>query len=136
MRTDSSFDQSQCTMHRNTYKFRLTRAMRSGQIIQLQARSLVIVRSLIFAFALSGVASIASADVITLNAIDTGRYTDSGFHDPADTNINIQTFLGSVSGNEWRNWFVFDLSGVTGTIQSATLSLETAVIFREVEFLD
>jgi len=110
----------------------------SGGVIDvpLQVRCVVTLRCLVLAMAFGFVASTASADTITLSALDAGRYTNAGDHDPNSTSINIQTFLGSASGNEWRNWFVFDLSSVVGTIQLASLQLETSVIFRQVEFLD
>src|SRR4051812_28313062 len=78
----------------------------------------------------------ARASVITLDAVNSGRYTSSGDHDPANASIDIQVNLGTTSGDEWRNFFVFDLSSVQGTIQSAVLRLETSVVFREVEYLD
>lgn len=48
------------------------------------------------------------ADIIILDAVDSGRYDQTGFHEPADAGYMV----GSLGSQVFRNWFVFDLSGV------------------------
>ena len=64
---------------------------------------------------------IARADtVVTLSAIDSGWYGPNGFHDATNDNY----LAGNVSNaGELRNFFVFDLSSVRGTIKNATLRI-------------
>jgi hypothetical protein len=85
------------------------------------------------------------ADTVKLTAIDAGHYSAWGFHDPDDVNITIGTDIHGVQIldestaqhiEEWRNWLVFDLSAVTGTIHGAALTLSTAFVYREIEYLD
>ncbi|MBX9580456.1 MAG: S8 family serine peptidase, partial [Gemmataceae bacterium] len=52
---------------------------------------------------------------------DSGWYRDDGFHDTTNQNY----YAGLEFGTEYRNWFTFDLSGVTNTITAATLQLST-----------
>jgi hypothetical protein len=58
---------------------------------------------------------------ITLNATDTGQYTDAGFHDPTNPNY----LAGQITGfATFRNWATFDLSTLAGqTITGASLAL-------------
>jgi prepilin-type N-terminal cleavage/methylation domain-containing protein len=56
----------------------------------------------------------------TISAIDSGWYTSAGSHSPANKNY----IVGDTSGTEYRNFFVFDLSSISGTIVSATLSVD------------
>jgi hypothetical protein len=61
----------------------------------------------------------------TLNAVASGAYNDQGTH-YAD-NYAVGWYASSNPGNlEGRDYFVFDLSSVTGTIVSAFLRLSTA----------
>jgi len=60
-----------------------------------------------------------NADTIRLNALDSGWYMSDGFH--SSTNQNY--VAGNTIGLEHRDFFVFDLSGVSGPITSAELSL-------------
>lgn len=62
----------------------------------------------------------AQADTVTLTNIDSGWYDGSGFHDPANTN-----YIAGENFNGYRNFFVFDLSGLSGTVTSATIQLYT-----------
>lgn len=66
-------------------------------------------------------AVVASAATYTLTAIDSGWYDLDYGHDPTNDNYIVGNCCGS---GEHRNYFVFDLSGVTGTITSATLEIE------------
>ncbi len=59
----------------------------------------------------------AATNAITVIETDHGQYRDDGFHDPS----SVSNIVGSFSNTEYRNWFVFDLSGITDTITSATL---------------
>jgi hypothetical protein len=59
-----------------------------------------------------------SGATVTLTAIDSGFYASDGSH----TTTNENYLTGQLT-NERRSFFVFDLSGVSGTIQSATLRL-------------
>jgi hypothetical protein len=66
----------------------------------------------------------ARAATIIIDATDTGWYDDSGFHNPA--NDNYIAGADAVSGVvDFHNFFVFDLTGVSGTITSATLRVQT-----------
>ena len=61
----------------------------------------------------------ARADSVTLNATNTGFYTNNGFHNAANANY----VTGQFGGIQTRNYFVFDLSGVTGTVTGATIHI-------------
>jgi hypothetical protein len=56
---------------------------------------------------------------VTLDAVDSGYYRANGLHTPSLENYLTGTFTGT----EYRSFFVFDLSSVTGTINSAALRL-------------
>ncbi len=64
-----------------------------------------------------------NASMITLNASDSGWYIRNGplnrayYHDP-----NNENYIASSSN--YRNFFVFDRSTVTGTIKSAKLRVD------------
>jgi len=78
-----------------------------------------------------GFADAAKADTITLNAIDSGNYDDSGTHSAA-----FKGYAAGVGSSfALRNFFVFDLSGVMpGTVTGATLRLfNPALGFRSSE---
>src|SRR5262245_29141812 len=64
------------------------------------------------------------ADAVVVNASDSGWYQQSGFHDPDNLNwIAGQCSICDVPGlGEYRNFFVFDLSGV-GHVSSAVLTI-------------
>lgn len=72
---------------------------------------------LIVAACLTSSAAIAAP--ITLNQVDRGWYSSSGDHFPSNTN-----YILTGSGAEYRNFFVFDLSSVSGPITSAELRLD------------
>lgn len=71
----------------------------------------------VLALALGG--SPVAAAPLTLDAVDSGQYRSTGEH--LFLNQNYQT--GVFETIERRSFFVFDLSSVTGTINSATLRL-------------
>src|SRR5581483_9123257 len=61
----------------------------------------------------------AAAALVQINALDTGFYNQNGAHIPTN-----QTYIaGQFSGVQDRDFFVFDLSGVSGIITAATLNL-------------
>lgn len=61
----------------------------------------------------------AVSSPVTVNATDSGWYSEFGFHDASNTNY-ITGFTGS---QVTRSFFVFDLSSISGLIVSATLRL-------------
>ena len=67
---------------------------------------------------LCAAAFVSPAATITLNAIDSGYYLANGTHNPS-----LENYLTGFTGTEYRSFFVFDLSSVSGTINSATLRL-------------
>jgi len=56
---------------------------------------------------------------ITLSPTGGGWYQDTGHANGTDDNY----FAGLESGHQFHNWFTFDLSGVTGPVTAATLTL-------------
>jgi len=78
-----------------------------------------------------GVVSSARADVVTITNSDSGWYNVAGFHETDNKNyiagepVFPEPPLQSVSH---RNFFVFDLSGVSGTITSAQIRLYAGVV--------
>jgi hypothetical protein len=65
------------------------------------------------------------AQPIVLQATDRGWYADTGVH----MAVNKNTFTGMSPPSHYNSYFTFDLSGVTGTIVSAQLSLELEHFF-------
>ncbi|MGJ8695907.1 MAG: PEP-CTERM sorting domain-containing protein [Verrucomicrobiaceae bacterium] len=57
---------------------------------------------------------------IDLNTSQRGWVDDAGLSDANNGNY----IAGSIGGTEYRNYFTFDLSGLVGTVQSATLTLD------------
>ena len=77
-------------------------------------RILFFVSALLVCFVLS-VGTSRADTLVTLNAIDSGWYRPSGFHDATNDNY----IAGKVSSaGELRNFVVFDLSSVRGTIRA------------------
>lgn len=70
--------------------------------------------------------TISASQVLELDAIDSGWYTNVGYHNPDNTNYVVgDCYLPQCSNLvTYRNFFVFDLSGVAGDIVSATLLIE------------
>jgi hypothetical protein len=76
--------------------------------------------------ALTGLGLLAAlpsgAATITVTAYDYGWYDSSGIHDISNTN----TLSGKCcSGRLLRDFFIFNLSGVTGTVTGATLKFNS-----------
>jgi hypothetical protein len=68
---------------------------------------------------LAAASATARADVM-LDATSTGWYDVSGLHFAGNPNYIVGI---NESLNQFRDFFVFDLTGVTGTITSATISI-------------
>jgi hypothetical protein len=64
-------------------------------------------------------ASVVSAAPVIINSSNTGQWISSNIHDPNDPDV----LTGFFNGSEYRSYYVFDLSSVTGTILSANLEL-------------
>jgi hypothetical protein len=68
----------------------------------------------------------AYAAMITVNALDQGWYNDDGEHFPLIENYAAGICVPcSAAAVVFRNFFIFDLSGVSGPVTSATLRLST-----------
>jgi hypothetical protein len=82
-----------------------------------------------FRFALTAMllfgAQPAEAGMLRISATDSGWYDDSGHHGANNTNYIASTFSAVGGNNRHRNFFVFDLSSVSGNIISASLQLQT-----------
>jgi len=81
-----------------------------------------VVGGLAFLILLFASANLARADVVTIAANDTGSYRSDGFHDAA-----YQTYIaGHFDGQDYRNYLIFNLSGVSGTVTGATIQIFSA----------
>jgi hypothetical protein len=69
-------------------------------------------------------ANVARADFVVFGNTDSGWYDSAGFHDSTNKNY----IAGSLAGTTFHNYFVFSLSGVSGTIVSAHISLVAASV--------
>ncbi len=78
-------------------------------------------RALLAILAAVSAAVPASAQVVTLDAVDSGFYEWTGDHSPSNQNY-IAGNIGNSYG-EFRDFVVFDLSGVTAPITEARLEL-------------
>jgi hypothetical protein len=78
-------------------------------------RSFLFVLAAVLPF--SGVQQAEAATILT--HVDRGWYADFGSHSTSNENY----LTGRYFGTDYRSFFVFDLSGVTETITSATLKL-------------
>ncbi|MDP2325626.1 MAG: hypothetical protein Q8N51_16590 [Gammaproteobacteria bacterium] len=69
---------------------------------------------------LAACAMSSPAQAVTLNALSSGTYSGNGSpaHDP-----NSYLTGGNAYGPDWRSYFVYDLTAVTGTITAAALHL-------------
>jgi hypothetical protein len=83
----------------------------------------------LLAIGILAASSPARAAIITVNVVDNGSYNEFGEH--TASNINYIAGLAESGCHglrlcEYRNWFVFDLAGVSGTIVSASLRLRSS----------
>lgn len=76
---------------------------------------------------LLGCALGAPAGAVTLVAVDRGWYRADGLHQPTNTNYAAGRYYADPTDltvlSDYRNFFVFDLSSLSGTVTSATLTL-------------
>ena len=71
--------------------------------------------------ALCSLPAFASAAPITLDASDTGWYNLTGIQQPRVDNYLVGDPTSDLASAEFRNFFVFDLSALSGTFSSALL---------------
>ena len=90
-------------------------------------RRRVFLASLAFTVLCLGPAA-ARADTFTLTITDSGFYSNSGFHNPGNTNYGASENFSNDVVSGPRNFLVFNLSGVSGTVTGATLQLFTHVV--------
>jgi hypothetical protein len=86
----------------------------------MRGRALII--GLFVFVGLAGSGRSSSASTITLDATMRGWYDDTGSAMPPLPNQNY--IAGNALSREHRNWFTFDLSGLSDTVVSATLLLD------------
>ena len=67
-----------------------------------------------------------TAQAVVISHTDSGWYNDLGNHTPGNENY-IAGLCSNCGGPVFRNWFVFDLTGL-GTVTSAILRLDTVVV--------
>ncbi len=75
--------------------------------------------ALVASAAVAGYAT--SAQATTIDATDAGWYTSTGTHNEGITNYIVGNT--DLTGLTYRNWFVFDLTGITDPIVAADLKL-------------
>ena len=92
--------------------------------VALFALSVVPARADAYLFGWSGYAyQMLTIDGSTqLEALDQGQYLEDGFHDPDQLNYLVGLCCQG-DDLEYRNWFAFDISGVTAPVTSLTLTL-------------
>lgn len=76
---------------------------------------------------LAGLAPSASAATITLDAAARGWISSSGGSYGGSPSVNYAA--GFNFGNEYRNFFMFDLTGITDVIVSASLVLDLGMMY-------
>jgi len=90
-------------------------------------RRISICASLLSALAFVLQCHLVSAQMLEINWTDRGWYNESVFHDPTNTNYGVGDGRGpnctASCFDDFRNFFVFDLSGITQPIGSAKLAL-------------
>jgi large repetitive protein len=89
-------------------------------------RKIACVSILIALFTFVPNCTLVSAQTVVIPHIDRGWYIPSGSHDPSNTNYLVgdsRTSICGVCANDHRNFFVFNLAGVTQPIASAKLAL-------------
>jgi hypothetical protein len=70
--------------------------------------------------------SLVSAESVVINHTDRGWYNMSGNHQPETHNYFVGDRFGV--GRDFRNFFVFDLAGVTQSIAGANLALFVPIL--------
>jgi len=84
-------------------------------------RTIIRIAIVFFAFVLLAATPAVAWDV-TLDAIDSGNYSQAGNHSPNNTNY-LAGDIAASGVSERRNFFVFDLSGVTVPVLAAALEI-------------
>jgi hypothetical protein len=82
----------------------------------MKTRTLVVTMALVVGVGFSGP---ASADTISVSALDSGWYDEGGLNHP--DNLNYAVGYSGEPNPDARDFFVFDLGSVTGTVIGATL---------------
>jgi hypothetical protein len=75
----------------------------------------------------AGAATITRADTVTLTNFDSGWYHVIGIHEAANKNY-IAGSTNPVTNPTQNNFFIFNLTGVSGTISSAQLRIFSATV--------
>ena len=82
---------------------------------------------LITLLVLSLIGTLASAETVVIKQTDRGWYNSNGSHSPGNTNYLVGDLSGATCSqacnSDYRNFFVFDLSGFSQPILSAQLAL-------------
>jgi hypothetical protein len=93
-----------------------------SNLLSVMRRITECVSILIAIFACVMTCPLATAQTVVIPHTDRGQYSDTGFHNPGNPNYLVggEAFSGPALHN---NFFIFDLSGVTQPIASATLAL-------------
>lgn len=81
-----------------------------------------VINSLLSIGLVGATGNLGAAAIVTLNAVDSGWYKSNGLHN--DTIENYVAGWSNITGDTYRNWFVFDLTDVTDVITDARLRLE------------
>jgi hypothetical protein len=98
-----------------------------------------------YAFGFSGFAdgtitlnfSNGSSDTISTGAIESGNNpVTQGWWSPQESNFNSNTnyITGNYFGTQWNDFFIFDLAGLTGTVTSASLTINGATITQSLTY--
>jgi hypothetical protein len=77
------------------------------------------------------VCQVACTQTLNISTIDRGWYDATGFHDPNNLDYVVGDIRASCPSctDDNRNFFVFDLSGVSQPIASAKLALQASNVF-------
>lgn len=60
-----------------------------------------------------------------LGMVDQGWYSQTGFHDPGNSNYIVGQCTSCAEGPEYRNWFAFDISNLSSPVTSLALRLNS-----------
>ena len=96
------------------------------ELIRLRHRLFAFIKSaihVISTFLILGTSLAASSATLTINAIDRGWYDDTGWHQPD----NLSYGAGEEVIFRYRDFFVFDLTGVNAYTTSATINIYSPV---------
>jgi len=69
----------------------------------------------------------SNSHAVLINAYDRGFYSDEGEHFSWNTNYSAGSWTGVPFSSRWVNFFAFDLTGLSGTVTSATFYLDAAL---------